>query len=69
MDATTFIMNCFGIPQSSRAKVEETFRTTRPETIGLVLTMMGQNPGDEDFDAELDKWPLTMEITEYAPDA
>ncbi len=61
MDATAFLMNCYGIPQSDRGDVEKTFKTTSPEHLDLALRMMGQHPDDEDFDVELGNWPLSIE--------
>ncbi len=61
MGATTFRMNFYGIPQTLRADVEETFKTTSVKNRDLAFRMLSQHPDDEDFDAELDTWPLRIE--------
>lgn len=66
MDATTFIMNCYGIQQDYKEDVERIIAGTRHDLVDLALMNLGQHPDDDDFDAELDKWPLAMRISTAA---
>ncbi len=62
MDATTFLMNCYGIPQSLRDEFEETLKTTSLDNLDLSFRMMSQQSDDDDYDAKLDTWPLRIEF-------
>lgn len=61
MDPTTYLMNCYQIPQDDRNEVEEVFAGS-PQNIDLALRMMAQSEDDDAYDEELAAWPYQVEV-------
>ena len=56
MDATTILMNIYGIPQSSRKAFLEIIEDTDPRSMELCFANLSSHEDDEDYDPEIERW-------------